>query len=148
MEEILLISLKPKYIQLILGGEKRVELRKNKPRIGQGDHILLYTTAPVQALEVIIQVKKILKKPLHQLWEEVQGLTGETKKDFFKYYHGKERGVAIFIDKVHPLTQPLSLKEMKELSHWFYPPQGYLYLKQEEFLTWKKILVQRSSCTF
>lgn len=146
MEDILMISLHQEYSNLILQGEKRVELRKYRPQIERGGLILLYTTRPVQAIVGLAEVQSIVKKPIEELFREVHGLTGGTEKDFFNYYAKKEYGVAIFLEEVWPLSPWISLLEIREQMPTFRPPQNYLYFDPFDFIEkWEELIEERSS---
>ena len=59
-KDLLIISVKPKYAEKILRGEKTIELRKCAPKkVGKDDYILIYVTAPVKELWGIYKIEKI-----------------------------------------------------------------------------------------
>jgi predicted transcriptional regulator len=43
----LLISIKPRYAEMIFSGVKTVELRRKEPRVGQGDRMVVYVSSPI-----------------------------------------------------------------------------------------------------
>lgn len=146
MEEVLVLSLHPRYTQQIMTGEKKVELRRIRPQIEPGHLILLYTISPIQAIEGILKVSRIEKKPLKDLFQEVKEISGTTKKEFFSYFQGKNEGVAIYFQDVYPFTSPLSLKEIKKNNLSFHPPQGFLYIPFIVFKKdWLPLIKERSS---
>ena len=75
--EILLISIKPKYAEQIFNGEKTVELRRVKTRLTTGDLVLVYVTSPKQALIGYFKVEKVilvenLQDNLQKFWQQVE----------------------------------------------------------------------------
>lgn len=149
MSHVLVLSLHPEYGDLILKKEKQVELRKGKPRIGEGHLLLIYLTKPIQSIVGMVRIGTISKKPLHELWEEVQGFTGGTERDFYRYFGRREYGVAIFFQEVWPFTPPISRLEFVERLPWFRPPQSYLYLEAKEFQEkFQQVIEERSSFRF
>lgn len=145
-ETIFILSIHPEYARKIWQGEKKVELRKSKPRIEKNALLLLYTTAPKKAITGLTTVEAVVKRPLQPLWEEVEGVTGGTQEDFFRYFQGQREGVAIFLGHLWPLTEPLSLVQIRELEPGFHPPQNYLYLDPEQFQKkWQQRLMERSN---
>jgi len=47
---VLLLSIQPKYANLIFEGKKTTELRRVRPRVNQGDFVLIYVSSPDKVL--------------------------------------------------------------------------------------------------
>ena len=86
-KDLLIISVKPKYAEKILRGEKTIELRKCAPKkVGKDDYILIYVTAPVKELWGIYKIEKIIKEKPDTFWENFGEKTGISKQEFNNYY--------------------------------------------------------------
>jgi predicted transcriptional regulator len=128
---MLLVSIHPKYVELILSGQKTVELRRRCPRLNSG-HALIYATAPQMELIASFQVASVVRAPLESLWESVREVAGVTRSEFEAYFKGLELGVAIRIAGVAKLRAPIGLKEIRAVLGNFHPPQGFHYLSADQ----------------
>ena len=120
-----LLSIKPKYADLILAGSKRIELRRSWPDGGIGV-LVLYSSAPVQRLVGVAYIEKVRIEPPDKLWklaEEFGG--GVTRDEFDDYFHGKRKTFGIMIKSVDIAEDQLDPKRVFEE---FVPPQSYMYL--------------------
>jgi len=124
----LLLSVHPKYADMIIKGTKRVELRRVRPRVKQGDWVLVYASSPLQALIGAFRVEQIVASPPQSLWTIVQSIAGITREEFDEYYAGASISFGIFFSEVFSLSEPIRLCQLKEIWPGFYPPQGYQYL--------------------
>lgn len=136
---VLLLSIKPKYVQKILDGQKSVELRKSKPRIKAGDFILIYESSPTKALVGWCQVHNIISDTPQQLWRQVKVHAGVTYDEFQSYYENSQLGVAIQIELIQT-PRKISLDKIREKWENFRPPQSFQYLTLEQILLAEEIL--------
>ena len=128
--QVLLISIKPCYIEKILDGNKTIELRKTKPKLKTDDFILVYASSPKKAIIGWLKVKKIIDDTPRKLWSQVKKKAGVTKKEFDLYYKNSKLAVAICFDLKY--TTDLSLNTVRQRWENFNPPQSFHYLKLEE----------------
>jgi predicted transcriptional regulator len=130
--DVLLLSIRPEYANMIFDGTKTVELRRVRPRSNAGDWVLVYVSTPIQALIGMFQVSRIVESSPEQLWPQVHDQAGVTKEQFDNYYSGAERAFGIFLNATRQLPMPIKLRGLKEMLGGFQPPQSYIYLKEEE----------------
>lgn len=128
----LLLSIRPKYANLIFSGRKKIELRRVRPRLQKGGLVLIYVSSPVKALMGGFQVRKVIEGTPKYLWSTVGAESGVTKKEFEDYYSGLSLGFAIFSSKIWQLKQPINLTDLKKRWSHFSPPQGYRYINLNE----------------
>ncbi len=125
-----LLSIKPKYADLILAGTKRVELRRSWPSNDVGV-MVLYSSAPVQRLVGVAFVDRLEERDFEGLWTLSQanggGVTYEELKDYVK---GKRTAFGIMIKRVQAAEAQV---DPKDLFSGFMPPQSLLYLEPMEF---------------
>jgi predicted transcriptional regulator len=129
---VLLLSVRPKYADKIFEGIKVVELRRTRPRLQEGDLVIVYASSPKKALMGLFEVKEVVQKPLKDLWNEVKGKAGISYKEFRSYYKGLSVGCGIYLDKSYYFPQPVELERLKQEWNNFSPPQSYRYLKPGE----------------
>lgn len=130
--QVLLLSIKPQYVEKILDGQKTVELRKVKPQLEIGDFILVYESSPSKSLIGWFEIKEIICEKPKILWKKVKNDAGVTKKEFDTYYQKSDMGVAIRIEDRHTIKKPIPLHTVREKWTKFRPPQSFHYLKEEE----------------
>ena len=128
----LLISIRPKYADQIFNGQKKVELRRVKPRVSSGDTVLVYVTSPTKALLGAFEVDKVVESSPNRLWSKVANIAGISKEEFIDYYEGTEKAYGIFIKKSWHLETPLALSNLKTKWENFHPPQSYRYVSLKE----------------
>ena len=128
----LLISIKPEHAKKIFSGEKTVELRRVRPKLSNGDAVLVYVSSPTMALVGAFEVDRVIELSPESLWEEVKISAGITLDVFSAYYKGTDKAFGIVIKKSWNFDTPLSLENLK--SKWinFHPPQSYKYISAQE----------------
>lgn len=127
--EIILLSVKPKWAELIISGEKTVELRKsNFP-----DHvkkIVIYATKPVGEIVGIVEVSGIVKSSSCQFSWSGNTIYQSAKvsyQEFWKYYNNPyDRIVRVFLKNPQAIRMPLGEIVPKA-------PQSFLYLTEQQF---------------
>lgn len=125
-----LLSIKPKYVDLILAGTKRVELRRSWPSNDIGV-MVLYSSAPVQKLVGIAFIDRIEECDLDNLWVLAESNGGGVTYDELKsYVKGKKTAFGVMINRVKIAEIQV---DPKDLFPNFTPPQLFLYLDPTEF---------------
>src|SRR5512136_2806234 len=104
-DPILLLSIHPRYVDAILSGTKRVEHRRQRPRLASGQ-ALIYATSPRKALVANFRVASVVRAPLAELWRSVRDVAGVSRGEFDAYFEGLKEGVGIWITDVVELAEP------------------------------------------
>ena len=118
-----LLSIKPKYANRIIKGNKKYEFRKSVFKNRDLDMVYLYSSSPVKRIVGAFVIKNIIEKHPKQLWNEYKAFSGIDEDDFFDYFRGKEKGFAIEIGDVE-VFDPINPKEHIP---GFVPPQSFCY---------------------
>jgi predicted transcriptional regulator len=121
---IAILSIKPKYIDEILKGNKKYEFRKSAFRKNV-ETVIVYATKPVGKIVCKFNVGKVIESRPEELWENFGDVSALTKEEFFAYFNGRKKGVAIEIMEVERLSEPI---EPKEIYADFTPPQSWIYV--------------------
>ena len=126
----LLLSIQPKYVDLILAGTKRVELRRSWPSNDIGV-VVIYSSAPIQKLVGVAFVDRIEECDLEHLWilADANG-GGVTYEELKAYVKGKKTAFGVMIDRVKVAETPV---DPKTLFANFTPPQSFLYIEPSDF---------------
>lgn len=125
-----LLSIKPKYVDLILAGTKRVELRRSWPSNDIGV-MVLYSSAPVQKLVGVAFIDRIEECEFEQLWSIANANGGGvTYEELKAYVDGKKTAFGVMIERVKIAEVQV---DPKDLFPDFTPPQSFLYLSPADF---------------
>jgi predicted transcriptional regulator len=130
----LLISIRPRFVELIFEGAKTVELRRVKPRLEVGDLVVVYASGITMAIVGAFEVTGVTEATPKYIWRKHNGGSGLKKDEFDRYFDGKTTGYAIQIGRRWKLPCPISLQTLRQLRDGFRPPQGYHYWKLDELL--------------
>src|ERR1035437_3506082 len=86
----LLISIRPRFAEMIFAGSKTVELRRVCPRISSGDLALVYVSSPTKELQGAFEVGKVISATPSVLWRKIGKKSGITRAEFFAYFQRSE----------------------------------------------------------
>lgn len=125
----ILLSVKPKFADLIVAGSKRVELRRSVPAQPVGT-IALYSSSPVQAIVALVDVRETIEASPAKLWGLAKDNGGGlTKAELHAYFQLKMTGFALLLENVRVFEKPINPKKMFKV---FTPPQSFKYLSAKE----------------
>ncbi len=135
MEEVLIISVKPKYAKKILSGNKTIELRKCSPqRVSENNYVVLYVTNPIMEIWGIYKIKNILSDEVDLFWNKYNKNLGVSKNEYYSYYINSKKAFGIELEEVKKLDEySIKLIDIKKMIPSFSPPQTYKYFKKQIF---------------
>ena len=136
----ILLSVKPKFADLIVQGSKLIELRRAVPA-RPVDTIAIYSSSPVQAIVALADVKETVEASLSKLWtlaKENGG--GLTKSELLSYFDSKSTGFAILLHNVRVFSKPVSPQKLFKI---FAAPQSFKYLSSRELQRLEAMLEPR-----
>ena len=119
-----LLSIKPKYAELILSGEKKYEFRRSifrNPRIKQ---IIIYASSPVSKIIGEFEIDDILSFDIKELWSHTMDHAGIDKEYYDTYFSGKDIGHAIKVKNAKRYSKHKELKEFNVKR----APQSFAYI--------------------
>lgn len=125
----LLLSIQPRFAELILAGSKTVELRKRPPLLPTGSLVVMYASSPTRALVGAFVLDGIVAMKPAKLWRRLGTQTGVTRETYERYYAGREQAYGLLITDVVPFERAVSLTALRERWGKFHPPQSYRYLR-------------------
>jgi len=120
-----LLSIKPKYVEKIVNGEKQYEFRKRIFRNKNVRKAFIYSTSPTKKIVGEFDIGNIVEDSPIRLWTELQEVSGINEKEFFDYFRDINKGFAIGIEKLNIFDEPI---EPNELISDFSPPQSFCYV--------------------
>jgi predicted transcriptional regulator len=124
----LVLSIKPRYADLIETGRKRVEFRRRFPADVTRARALLYVSSPVQAIRLACVICEVHRAQPHDLWRNFGEHSGVTRRDFDAYFDGSATAIALLLTDVRRLSPPLPLNGPVLRAIDFHPPQSLALL--------------------
>ena len=119
----ILLSIKPEYANRIFGGQKQYEYRKRIPK-KEVSKIVVYSSAPEQAVIGEIEVIKTLKMKPTPLWNSTKANAGISRSKYRKYFSGCTMAYAFVIGSFEKYPTSKSLADYNIQS----APQSFVYL--------------------
>jgi predicted transcriptional regulator len=130
MSRYLFISVKEEFTEKILQGTKSIELRKVRPNVLSGDHVIIYCTSPVKAIVGVAKLEQIISHKPNEMWKLHSSKLGIDKKGFDEYYNKSEKAVGLVLTNARRLNQKIELKTIRKVHPKFSPPQTYRYFEK------------------
>jgi type I restriction enzyme S subunit len=124
-----LLSIRPKYVEAILDGEKKYEFRKSIFKKDNNiEKVFIYSTTPAKKIVGAFQIGGIIEDHPSNLWNKLSAFSGLKSLEFFKYFSGNEFGFAIKIINLERFDNPI---DPHSIIPNFKPPQSFYYLKSD-----------------
>jgi predicted transcriptional regulator len=131
----LLISVRPKFAEMIFSGSKTVELRRVRPNVRKGDIAIIYVSSPTRALQGAFEISNVVSAKPVTLWRKCGKQSGIKRAAFLSYFAGKVLGHALVIKRAWKWAVSTSLCFLRRRNNGFHPPQSFRYLKGVKFDT-------------
>jgi len=119
-----LLSIKPKYAELILEGEKKYEFRRSIFKNPSVKKVVIYASSPISKVVGEFEIEDILSLNLAELWKHTMEHSGIDKEFYDNYFSGKDVGHAI---KVKSAKRYAKHKDLKDFDI-NYAPQSFAYI--------------------
>jgi predicted transcriptional regulator len=119
-----LLSIKPRFAELIFNGSKKYEFRKAMFKKEGITTVVVYSSSPMQKVIGEFEIERILTDDLASLWAQTKDAAGIEEDYFYSYFGERQQGFALKIKSTKKYKTPLNLKEHFNLT----PPQSFLYL--------------------
>jgi predicted transcriptional regulator len=123
----LLISLRPRYAEAILTGDKTIEIRRRPINATPGTPIILYASSPARAVVGTARLAHLSTWEPDAAWRRHQHALGLSREEFDTYLNGATAAYLLHLTYVQHLNEPLPLQELREDGP-FHPPQSFRYL--------------------
>lgn len=114
-------SIRPAYVTMFRRGVKVFELRTRRPSVSRGERHLVYETSPVCKVVAVATIGSVIVDRPGRLWSEVGDLVGVDDEEFWTYFKGRKRAVAIEMRMewlVEPLPLPAGMRAPQSWARW------------------------------
>ena len=131
----LLLSLKPRFAELVFMGEKTVELRRRIASTMIGREVFIYVSSPVRMIRGGFRVAEVWSSDPESVWSEVASRAGVAKAEYDAYYEGCGIAHALALSDVWAHEAPMEIEGVRRALPGFQPPQSWRYARGRE-LEW------------
>lgn len=122
----ILISIKPKYIEKILSGEKTYEYRRKMAR-KKPSIMIIYCTAPVSKVIAYTKIISQLSASPDALWNMTKSGAGISYDEYMRYFSNSKIAYAYEIGEVIKFNCPRELLDYG-IDH---APQSFIYINTD-----------------
>jgi type I restriction enzyme S subunit len=119
-----LLSIKPKYAELIKSGIKKYEFRRKVFKRTESCKVFIYSTSPVRKIIGVFDASKVHEDPPSKIWNAFGESSGLSEDEFFRYFKNCKTGFAIEIRNLVIFDEP---HDPSKYFLEFNPPQSYRY---------------------
>ncbi len=123
----ILLSIKPEYVEKILGGQKKYEYRKRLAKT-ESSIILIYSTSPIMKVVAKVEVVDTICAAPSTLWEKTKRNAGISRRKYREYFHGCKKAYAYQLGEIQIFDIPKSLSEF----NISLAPQSFAYVELEQ----------------
>lgn len=120
---IILLSIKPKYVEKILAGTKCYEYRRKVAKQAVSK-ILVYSTKPIGKVVAEIKIEEKISATPEELWKLTKKQAGISKKRYEEYFQGCKVANAYKLGAINEYTIPKNLADFGIKN----PPQSFIYI--------------------
>ncbi|OCI30110.1 hypothetical protein OERS_32070 [Oerskovia enterophila] len=114
------LSIRPRFAEAILRGDKTVELRRTRIHAHAGTLVVLYSSSPTRSVLGTAVLDEIIEAHPTELWPRVKDDAGVTQIEFDQYYEDASRGYGLRLRDAVPLATPTPFTvsgPMRDSSH-------------------------------
>jgi predicted transcriptional regulator len=138
-----IISIRPKFAEAILAGQKSVELRRRIPSLEIGTRLWIYATRPTAAVIGSVVVEEVHRSSPAKIWKSFAKEAAITKSEYELYFEGSSEAVAILLQDA-ARTSPVHIDVLRDIWEGFHPPQVLHFVPTRKIETLSKFIASVS----
>ncbi len=141
IQDKVLLSMHPKYAELVLSGKKEIEIRRKFSRKLKGKRAVLYGTQPLGSLMGEVTLGEIIPGTPGQIWNRYGSKVGCNYEEFAAYVGDSKEVFALELTNQRPYLSPVSLPQLSQLiQEELRPPQSFLHVRIDQSSPWGKAI--------
>lgn len=129
----ILLSVKPRFADLIFDGRKKAELRRRFSISARDQDVFIYVTSPEKVLRGGFRVERIWHGTPDAVWSDVRRIAQVKKSEYKAYYAESAVAYALAIADVWECDTPLCFQTLNRQFQKFVAPQSWRYVRPEEY---------------
>lgn len=127
----LVFSIKPTFVERIVKGRKRVEIRRRFSNKWKGSNVLLYASAPLRHFVGEATIGEVITKTPETIWSDWKEELGCSFDEFSSYCGRAPQVSAIIFTEVRPFKDPIPQIQIEHLvQEELKAPQSFLQVKK------------------
>lgn len=126
-----MLSIRPRFAEAILRGDKTVELRRTRMHARAGTLVVLYSSSPTRSVLGTAVLGEIIEAHPTELWPRVRNDAGVTQLEFDQYFANADRGYGLRLRDAVPLATPTPLHRIRA-NAGLEPPQSFRYVTRSQ----------------
>jgi predicted transcriptional regulator len=119
-----LLSIKPRFAELIFSGIKKYEFRKTIFSRSDINKVIVYASSPISKVIGEFEIAEIISADPAALWKMTKAHAGISRSFFFWYFANRNCGYAIKVKKCTIYESPLCIQTFFGIK----PPQSFAYV--------------------
>lgn len=124
----LLMSIKPRYANAILDGDKTVELRRKAPTQAPPT-VVIYGSGSARQVLGMARLTGVHTATPNEIWMRFGSRADVTRAEFDLYFSGSQQASALELSDPHRAATQVNLDDLRRLG--VRPPQSWCYLRSE-----------------
>lgn len=128
MGQIIVLPIRPEYVEKIFQGRKKYEYRKSLPN-KEVDKILIYETSPTSKVVGEAIVDFVEGAPPDVLWNKTKHASGITHDFFDMYFRNCDTAYAYRLSQVKKYKKPIDVKKFGING----VPQSFCYVDENSY---------------
>jgi len=129
MQNSVLLSIRPEFVEKIFNGNKRFEFRRSIFKKRNVQKIVIYASAPISRVVGEFEIEEIINDEIGKLWSKTSKYSGISEDYYLKYFSNKDSGYAIKIRDKKRYKKPIDIRE-----HGLRAPQSFMYINKRMML--------------
>ena len=125
-----LISIRPRFVEQIMAGDKTVEIRRRGVSLRPGTRLWIYSTIPVGKVTVLAKIRCVEEGLPDMVWSKWGPSTCLESEEYWRYLRGAKRVTAIMIEVLTVLDPGPGLSCLRAELGSFHPPQFFMKVQQ------------------
>ncbi len=127
IDEVYLMSIRPKYASAIFAGKKKYELRKlsGMPPLTEGAIVVVYSSGNVKSIIGEFRVGEVIIDAPERIWAVVSAPGTGIRGDAWQYIRGARRAMALRVVEPRLYPRPITLEEIRRIIPGWMPPFSY-----------------------
>lgn len=128
----IMLSVRSRFVDLILDGAKDLELRRRNMRISPKTRVWIYETLPTAKIRAVASVSAVETLAIDEMWARYHHRIGLSRPDYDAYLVGANVACGLVLENVRELSEPITLSDLRKQAPEFHPPQFYRKLWRGE----------------
>lgn len=130
-DRVVLLSVRPRFVDAILAGTKSIELRRTRIHALPGTLVMLYSSSPSRSVQGTAVIERIESGSPEVIWDHSRGRVGVSRQEFTEYFDGASAAFALHLRDIAPLQHPFPLQLMRSRTG-LEPPQSFRYITDDQ----------------